>query len=366
MRKVLLLCPYSFPSACGIWSRVYHDAKALIKEGYDVHVFSSNIIKGTNKTSSEYEVIDGIKIHRFKPRFSLGGTSMFWFFAKSFKDLNPDIVHTHGYRHPHSLFSNFLSKKKGIPILLTSHGPFEKDERRGFYLKIIDKIYDSIISKFELKNYKKVIAISKWEIKYLENLGVNEIELIPNSVGVEFFEKAIPEDLEVKKNQVIYMGRVDPIKRLEWLQSAAKTLEDVNFKIVGPVQNLNEEFENIRLENLMFINKKYNSTEFIEEIDNSDIFVLPSVRESFGIVLVEAMSRGKIVISSETRGALDLIENGVNGFLVQNVEELIEAIQYTYSHWEKLSEIRVNAIKSSAQFKEDRVNSKLISLYDKI
>lgn len=366
MKKVLILCPFSYPSACGIWSRVYRDAKALISAGYEVHVFSSNIIKGTSKTSSDFEEFEGIKIHRFKSKFSLGGTSMFWFFGRSFSELSPDIVHTHGYRHPHSLFSNLLSKKKGIPIVLTSHGPFEKDDRRRFYLKLVDKVYDSIISRFEIKNYKKIVAISKWEIPYLKKLGGVEIELIPNSIGLEFFDQPIPENLNEIKNQVIYMGRVDSVKRLEWIQSAAKKLENVNFKIVGPVQNLNEEFENIRLKNLMFINKKYTSDEFIEEIDKSDIFILPSIRESFGIVLIEAMSRGKIVISSETKGALDLIENGVNGFLVQNVDELVEAIQYTYTHWEKLNDIRLNSISFSEKFREDKVNSKLISLYDKI
>ena len=361
-KKVVILCPYSYPSACGIWSRVYSDAKALINEGYEVHVFSSNIIKGTNKTSSSTEELEGIHLHRFNVRLKLGGTSMIWFFRKEFNKINPDIIHTHGYRHPHSFQSFIFSKIKKKPVFITTHGPFEKDTNRTKILKIIDTLYDNLIGRFELKRYNSVIILSNWERKYLKRFNVKKIEEIPNGINHKFITKQIPENYSEIKNQVIYMGRIDPVKRLEWIKYASKKLTNLSFKIIGPIQGYDKFTTNSS--NLEIISKKYNEEDFIEEVDNSDIFVLPSIRESFGLVLVEAMSRGKIVISSDTKGANDIINNGVNGFLIQSKDELIEAIEYTYKNWEKLGAIRVEAINTGIKYDENNTTKLLIALYN--
>ena len=79
MQKILIITPYSYPSACGIWRRAEMDAEALISEGYDVTAFSSNILKGTNQKLSKFEEHAGIKIHRFRSWFSLGANSLFFF-----------------------------------------------------------------------------------------------------------------------------------------------------------------------------------------------------------------------------------------------------------------------------------------------
>lgn len=362
-KKVVLLAPYSYPSACGIWARVYSDAKALRDSGYEVHIFSSNVVKGTNQVSSEYEEFEGLHLHRFKVKFRLGGTSMFWFFKKKLKEINPDIIHAHGFRHPHSLQARFYGKKLKKKVYLTSHGPFEKDPRRSIFLKLIDRIYDLLIARWELKGYNSVVMISKWEKKYLEKFSVKNLVLIPNGVNKVFFDREIQQQSD-PINQVLFMGRIDPTKRPEWIEFVAERLPEVNFKIRGPIQGYSE-FES-SFNNLKVVEGKYTSEDFINELDKSDIFVLPSIRESFGLVIVEAMSRGKIVISSDTKGANDLIDNGSNGFIVMDEEELLEAIEYTYNNWAKLEEVRINAIKSSQQYDERLTTKKLIELYEEI
>lgn len=360
-KTVVLIAPFSYPSACGIWARVYSDAKALKAEGYEVHVFSSNVIKGTNEISSEYEEFEGIHLHRFKVKFKLGGTSMFWSFKKELKEIDPDIIHTHGFRHPHSLQARFFGKRLKKTVYITTHGPFEKDPRRSFFLKMVDKFYDTVIARWELKGYDSVIMISAWEEKYLAKFGVKRLVLISNGINSKFFEVEIPKQEETPINKVLYMGRIDPTKRPEWIEYAADKLPEVNFKIKGPIQVYGEfksDFTNLKIEN-----KKYTAEDFIAELDRSDIFVLPSIRESFGLVLVEAMSRGKIVISSDTKGANDIIENGENGFIIINEEELVEAIEYTYNNWPKLESIRSSAIETAKKYDERKTTKELIDLY---
>ncbi|MBU0962507.1 MAG: hypothetical protein KKD48_01230 [Nanoarchaeota archaeon] len=59
--KIALICPYSYPSICGVWNRVYEIAKRLSKNN-EIHVFSTNEIKGTDKKSLDYELYQGIHI----------------------------------------------------------------------------------------------------------------------------------------------------------------------------------------------------------------------------------------------------------------------------------------------------------------
>ncbi len=65
------------------------------------------------------------------------------------------------------------------------------------------------------------------------------------------------------------------------------------------------------------INPIYDIKEKINKIDSSEIFVLPSRKESFPFGIIEAMARGKIVVATKTLGSIEIIEDGKNGFLVE-------------------------------------------------
>ncbi len=360
-KKVLILCPFSYPSACGIWTRVYNDAITLRDNGYDVSIFSSNIIKGTKDKSSDYEEYEGLKIYRFNVFLKLGGTSMFWNFLGKIHKVNPEIIHTHGYRHPHSLLSLIWGKLNSKTIFLTTHAPFEKDTQRPVLLKIIDTLYDIFIGWWELKIYSRVIRISKWENKYLLNLGLKNSILISNGIK-DIFLKNKPNIIDAKpKNSIIYMGRIDPVKRPEWIIQAASKLQQYNFKIVGPLSGY-QDFSS-ELSNVEIIQKKYNEEEFIAELANSDIYVLPSIREAMPFTLLEAMSRGVYIISSNSNGGSEVVVNESNGFIVENIDGLINKIKDIYKNWEDLQFMRYNALATANKYSAKESGRKLLVLY---
>ncbi len=365
-KKVVILCPYTYPSACGIWVRAFADAKALLDNGYEVHIFSSNRIKGTYETSKSYEEYQGLKIHRFPILFSFGGAHL-WFFIHRLLQIDPEIIHTHGFRHPHSLISLLLGKITGKKVLLTTHAPFEKDTRRSEFLKIFDLLYDGLISWWELKLYNKVIRISKWEDMYLQQLGLRNSEYIPNGISSKFFEN--PEEVSNKimdhnHKKVLYMGRLDPVKRLEWIQYAAKELTDINFKIVGPLSGYND-FKS-ESGNLEVVIKKYSTEEFIEELKTTNVFVLPSIRESFSLVTVEAMSQACVAITSDSKGPKEFLKSGENGFIISTKEEMVEKIRYVLDFWKDLKAVREKAVETAKQFSEQNSNKLLLELYNNI
>jgi glycosyltransferase involved in cell wall biosynthesis len=99
--------------------------------------------------------------------------------------------------------------------------------------------------------------------------------------------------------------------------------------------------------------------EKIKKIDSAKIFVLPSKSEAMPQSLIEAMSRGKIVISSNNQGSKELIENNKNGFLfkIGDEKELAEEINLALS--KPHEEIKKSAIKSVERFKWDLLIKKL-------
>lgn len=363
--NVLILAPYSYPSACGIWKRVYNDAVVLQKKGHFVTIFTSNIVKGTSKTSEKYSNLDGIEIYRFPIILKLGGTAMIWLFFRKLVNFKPDIIHTHGYRHPHSLFSLVLGKVLGKKVIITTHAPFKKDPRRSVFLKFIDKLYDALFGWWELRLYNKVISISKWEKPFLKRRGVKKSKYIPNGIEKEFIHFK-PKDKKEPSDRIIFMGRLDPVKRVEWIVQAAQNLEDKHFVLYGPLQGYsNETLKNWEaIPNLEIISRKYEKHDFIKWVSESDIYVLPSIRESLGITLLEAMALGVVPIASNALGPMDIIENNENGFIIHSPRELIEAIVNIYTNWDEMHTPSKNAKKTSNLYDGEKLGEELVRLYD--
>ncbi|MEP7103167.1 MAG: glycosyltransferase family 4 protein [Candidatus Dojkabacteria bacterium] len=361
-KKVLIVCPYTYPSACGIWARAYSDAKILSDNGYYVTVFSSNRIKGTNLKSVKNEDFDGLKLRKFRVLFSFGENALFWpqmFF--SVIKLRPAIIHVHGYRHPHTLFALFAGKLLGSKTIITTHAPFDKDPRAPLYLKMFDKLFDLLIGWWQLKLFNKVIRITNWEEPHLEKLGIQNSILIPNSINSNFLKSYKSRNSHSPFHNLLYMGRIDPVKNLEWVKYAAEKLSKYNFKIHGPIQGYNK-FESSS-KNLKIVPDKYSPHEFIEELKESDIFLLPSIKESFGIVSLEAMAMGNILIANRSKGPQEYIVDGENGFLIRNEEEMVEKIEYIYNNWSKMPEIIKKANHTAEQYSEDKVGKLLLELY---
>lgn len=365
--KILLITDFSKPSICGVWNRVYNDAKYLIKESHEVHVFSSNIIKGSSDKSSYYEEFEGIKIHRFKA-IKIGENTLFWKFKKELLKLNPDVIHAHNYRHPCAHLALKYAKRLNKPCYLTTHAPFVAKEIRGFFFGTLASLYDVTFSG-KLNDFDKVITITKWEDPYLINLGVSmdKIVHIPNSIPNGLFIERVWRQIDIPK--VLFFGRATPIKNLECLIKAITQLEDIKLTIVGPYDE--DYYKNLReiiVESgssyrIKFIGPVFDINEKIKLFNDHDIFVLPSHREAMPQSLIEAMAAGLLVISSKTDGGKELINHGETGYLfeINNSNELAELIK----KFRDSDEIRKRGKEFVKQFKADILGEKLLRVYER-
>jgi glycosyltransferase involved in cell wall biosynthesis len=358
---------------CGVGTRVLAESKLLAKRGHEVHIFSSNIFRGEGqKTAPSSDFVDGVRIHRFPTSHSFGQNTFFWNYEQEAMKLKPDVIITHAYRQYYSTKALKIARKLKIPCFLVTHAPFLEKRLRSWRLNLAVLLYDSLIGKKIINKYQKVIAITRWEIPHLRQLGVrkDKIIYIPNGIPKEFFKLRIINKKR-KPKKLLFLGRIAPIKDIITLVNAMALLEkDFILDLIGPAE---EEYkkELISLISKLRLGKRvlfhpaiYDLKKKIKAIDEHDIFILPSKREAMPQALIEAMARSKLVISSSTEGGKEIVQNGQNGFLFEigNSAQLADQINSLLTN-HRLAELRKNARKSVEKFSWAKLTGKIEQVY---
>lgn len=232
-----------------------------------------------------------------------------------------DLIHTHGYFA--DIIGTPVCKLLKIPHLSTCHGFISNDRN----LKIYNRL-----DRFTLRFCEKIIAVSE-EIKndLLRN-GVEEsrIAVIQNAVQNSYGEEEIANQriekrrfLSIEQDELVigYVGRLSEEKGVHYLIEAGSVLKKNSgpFKIIiigdGPRRKELEDLTKLKgLEReIIFTGFQNNAEGWMSAFD---VFVLPSLTEGTPMALLEAMSLGIPVIATAVGGVPRVVENGVNGFLV--------------------------------------------------
>ena len=362
--KILELTNYS-AGGCGVWARVKEESKLLSERGHEVLVFSSNAIKGEKTLAMNEEKIGKINIKRF-PYIKLGGESfMLWNFKSEALKFNPDAIIAHSYRQIHTIKALKIGKKLNCPVFLVTHASFARKSSRTSLQNLIVTLYDFFIGRKTIKKFTNVFTITNWERPYLEALGLpNErIIYLPNGIRKEFFSN--PKIKE--SNKMIYTGRISPIKNLEIPILSIKFLKNkkLTFQLLGPAEkkyliSLKKIISENNLQaRVKIIDKKFDSVEQIIKLDESKIFVLPSISEGMSQSLIEALAKGKICLVSDNLGNRDLIQDGKNGYIFRLGDEknLASLIDKVLS--EDNFDIQKQARNSVEKFSWDKIIDKL-------
>jgi len=365
--KILEICEFS-AGICGVWTRVLNESKNLVKEGHRVYVFSSNIEKGSGKKVKNYEVIEGVEVYRFKTKPSLLSRNVCNFnFSNELVELNPDVIITH-LIHPHSFKALKECLHHRIPCILVTHAPF--NVARPFPLNLATKFYYSFVVKKQINKFSKVCNIAQWEVPYLKALGVSDDKIVylPNGLPQGFFK---PKIKKFKGSRLMFFGRVAPVKNLEILIKSFNelNLKDVVLEIVGPVEEGYERIMQKKNLKVIFSKPVYGIKEKIKKLQESDIFVLPSLREGLPQSLLEAMALGKVVIASDTQGGSEVVREGKNGFLFPkcNVVDLKRKLVSVLSMKPaQIVKIQKAARKTALTYSEKTTMDKLTGILDEV
>jgi N-acetyl-alpha-D-glucosaminyl L-malate synthase BshA len=232
-----------------------------------------------------------------------------------------DLFHVH-YALPHAI-SAFLAKSmiedRQVKVVTTLHGT-------DITLVGADKSYFPI-TKFGILKSDGVTTVSE-HLKQvtLQQIGQKrDIEVIPNFVDTQFFRKPAEQDcskraLAPKKESVLlHISNFRPLKRImDVIRIFEIVVKEHSARLVfagdGPERSMAEKYcrENNLMDKVMFLGKLDNVPDLM---GCTDVLLLPSEFESFGLVALEAMSCEVPVVATNVGGIPEVVVHGETGFL---------------------------------------------------
>jgi len=321
---------FEFPPLGGGASTLSFDlTKEIVKAGHEVDIITMDF-KGLKK----YEIIEGINVYRVKclrkyKSHSKSSELFTYLFPALIKALqlhrrkNYDINHTH-FIIPTGIVSYLLKKLTKLPYIITSHGsdvPNYNPDRFKVGHKFIGPIWKKIIDESE-----EVITPSE----YLKNLilkkynNQNKIKIIPNGIKID------EETKTDRKKKILSVGRLLERKGVQYIIGAVKDLDLKGYELTiigdGPYRKQLEEKAR-GIEGITFLG--WMPLDDVKKIyEESEIFIIPSTSESFGIVIAEAMEKSMAVICGKGSACEEVI--GKTGIAVdpKNSKEIKKALEF--------------------------------------
>lgn len=299
------------------------------KLGHNVEIFigvgDTSIFPNTSKTPLGFLPLYSRRIRR------LWFNVWTYFTVKRRHRKNPyDIIHLHG-DFIEAYFGGKLSKKLGVPSVLTIHAGLNKKLLKQKNQKIFDNISKIICVSREIADELKIIGVAEEKIEIISSgIYLDEFKNVDKNAVIDLRDK-------YSKPIIISVGVLRINKGFSYLINAFKEVLNIfnsaTLLIIGDgpeKNNLKKQSENIS--NIHFLGQQEHD-KVIEYLQASDVFVLASIstfndREGTTTVVMEAMAAGLPVITTKVGGNPYLVKDGVNGFLVDpgNSLELTEAI----------------------------------------
>jgi len=381
-------CYYPAIHYGGPITAVHQMNKALIKQGMDITVFTTNA-NGSMKldvpTCEEVDV-DGVKVHYFPTFFRER-----YFYSPMLKQglrkalEKFDVVHINWlYVYP-TMIAARLCTKMGIPYVLTPHGMLDSYSssikslwKKKLYINFIEKkhIKNAAFVHYSSSGEQEEAVISDWDIN---------TTIIPNGVDLHLGESFLSKENPIytkypeilQKKLVLFIGRLNYIKGLDLLLKAwpcvADNVGNAHLVIAGPDSNgYLAKLQDMAMTEGVIDSVTFTGIVLGEEKDAllsaSNVFVSSSYLESFGMAIVEAMSFGLPVAITDRVNIKTEIESAKAG-LVSSCEpqSIAENLIYLLNNSEKAKQMgmRGQAL-AMERFELSSVADQMDTLYQQI
>ena len=336
----------------------YQQAHALKDNGIKVGVVSAGFVPFNMMLSKyhylAYENDDGVDTYKCYKRLLIPGRvaiKVFWkylvgLYLKMFEKYvieqgMPDIIHAHN-----CLFAGVVAlkikEKYNIPYLITEHN--------SAYARGLVSNHQANLTKEVLKNANVITMVSTSLCKSLEDMygaAASPNHVIFNILDDRFEkEKIIFKGIKNTDEDIftfLSIGSLDDNKNhtdlLKAFASKFKGNSRVQLKIGGdgPLRKqLETQINELGITGQAVLTGLLSRDKVLWEMQNCNVFVLPSIFETFGVVLIEALALGKPVIATKCGGPEDIV-NQNNGMLVpiKDVPALAEAMSNIYINIDK-------------------------------
>ena len=284
-------------------------------------------------------------------------------------------MHVH-YAIPHASAAYMaqqilLTQGLKIPFITTLHGT-------DITLVGKDPSFEPVIT-FSINKSDIVTAVSenlKSETNQLFNIQKN-IQVVPNFINIKEYQ--MNQNQYYKKRYapngekiICHVSNFRKVKRIgDVIKTFNMVAEKIKTKLIlvgdGPERNqLEMQARKSKFNEHIHFLGNLKSTK--EVLNISDLFLLPSSKESFGLAALEAMACKVPVVATNTGGIPEVVENEYSGFLseVGNFEKMAENCLTIISKDDKLKEFKSNAFKTAQKFNIEKVLPKYEKLYNQV
>lgn len=328
--KIALVSPYDFAYPGGVANHISCLERHLTRMGHEV-----KIIAPASKALSTFGD-NFILVGKPRPIPASGSIARITISLRLSSRIKTilneekfDIIHLHEPFVP-MLCTGVLRFSHTVNI-----GTFHASRSRGYTYW---KWYTLIWLKKQSRKLDGKIAVSKSAMECAKKHFPADYTIIPNGVDLEHFSRNVSpiDEFSDGKLNILFVGRLEKRKGLNYLLEAYKQVKqgipNSRLIIVGPGTRLRHKYERQVMRNglkdVAFVG--YVAYEELPRYyKTADIVCSPATgKESFGIVLLEAMAVGKPVVASNIEGYAGVLNHGVEGLLVppKNVEKLAQAL----------------------------------------
>lgn len=294
---------------------------------------------------------------------------------KILRDLKPDIVHTH--LNKADFYGRIAAKQTGVPLIYSTCHNYSTTHKSADINK--RSIFDTIDNLVVTYSGSRLIAVSNLVQQYLTNRDPKfkeRTEIIYNGLNTDKKKYQLDENQQLifrKTNRlsqddfvISVIGRLEKQKgHLFFLDTVKEFLrKNSSIKVLiigeGNLRNDIEKFveSNLLTNQIQLLGFKHDTEKYIEI---SDLVCVPSLWEAFGLVTIEAMIKGKLVLASNTGGIPEIVEDFKNGFLFEtgNSKDLLKKLKYIFENKNTFSDLRKNAIEDVINKFDIQKNSEL-------
>lgn len=310
----------------------------LINNGYEVHALGPDFDKNSIKILQENSIIFNqyyLSRHGFNPVKDIRTIYSLRFIYNKIK---PDYVLP--YTVKPVIYSNIAKYGLKINSLNWITGLGYYGLQSTSFREQISKQVITLLYKLSFNSKDILVFQNKEDIDFFSKKGIlkkNKYYLTPGSgINLNSFPFSVPDSTHVK---FIFVGRLIEPKGIRLFMDAAKTIKglftNVEFVVAGGLDTTNPKAVNKRdLELLIndgIINYVGNVNNIIDYVSASSVFVLPSIyREGVPRSILEALSIGRAIITTDNVGCRETVINNYNGVLIKknSLDDLIDAMKF--------------------------------------
>ncbi|MEW5819699.1 MAG: glycosyltransferase [Cyanobacteriota bacterium] len=328
--KITQISKYYYPFSGGLELVAKQISEIMKDNGYKVEVIAcSESINTSSDTVNNIPVKRCGRLFEFKSNPISPG--LIWELSK----VDTDILH---YHHPFifAAIAHFIARPKYKYLVTTYHGDITRQKR---IMKIFNPIYKAFLNKVDKIHVLAEEIINNSNTLSDVNHSRDNYSIIPLGINTSDFlnyDHAEVKEIRSKytnKSIILFVGRLSGAKGLEFLiQSMHKVSDNCILLIIGGGL-LEEKLKNLitenSLDNKIIMLNTITGSQLVSYYHACDVFVLPSIAETFGIVQLEAMICGKPVINTSLNTGVNHVSiHNKTGLTVEpgNVSELATAI----------------------------------------